>query len=191
MNLSGSNRLRVALIAVLVVALAYVAVWRPRAGQVAELDAERDQLSQDLAGFTAVEAAPAPATVRSDRVDAAIPPTDGLADLLRQFESIAADTGVVQTAVTAQQPAAMAGVAGSSIPLAITVSGPRPAALEYVRRLGALPRLLVVDSVDLAPATEAADPSAGADAAPADRVQLEISGRVFTTALPATEATNG
>jgi Tfp pilus assembly protein PilO len=195
MNMSSSNRVRIALIAVLVVAIAYLLVWRPRAAQVAELQDERDQMSQELAGFAAVDASPTPPAAGStEALAVAIPPTDGLAELLRQFQSIASDTGVEQKTVAAQQPAPIAGTSGSSIPVTMTVSGPRAAALEYVRRLGVLPRLLVVDSMTIAPSTDAPDTAPGAGEAvdpTADHVQLDIAGRVFTTAAPTTEAING
>jgi Tfp pilus assembly protein PilO len=190
-----SNRARLALIAVLVVAVAYLALWRPRQSQVSDLRLERDALSQELAGLAPLQAPP-PASndAGSEALAAAVPATDDLANLLRQFQQIAADTGVAQRNVATAQPVALTGVAGASIPVTITIAGPRAATLEYVRRLGVLPRLLVVDSVTFEPGGEPAD-GAGApdatDAAVADEVQVDIAGRVFTTATPAGVSSDG
>jgi Tfp pilus assembly protein PilO len=193
MNLPTSNRGRIVMVGVLVFAVVYLGLWRPRSGQAAELRAERDQLSQDLAAIVPAAEVPADVAASDLALATAIPPTDALPELLRQLQSIAAETGVEQRAVAAQQPAAVVGVPGSAIALTITVTGPRAAAFEYVRRLGVLPRLLVVDSVTMVPSTDepGADGAATDDAAAADQVQLAITGRVFTTAGPTTEATNG
>jgi Tfp pilus assembly protein PilO len=196
MTTSRSDVARIALIGVLLVAVVYLAVWRPRANQVAALEQEHTELSQDLEALAQTDTSAAPATDGgSEALVVAVPPTDDLANLLRQFQSIAADTGVEQRNVTTAHPVAVTGVAGSSIPVTITIAGPRPAALEYVRRLGVLPRLFVVDSVNLDPAGAAGeptdDPSGVASGTDADRVQLDIAGRVFTTATAPTEATDG
>jgi Tfp pilus assembly protein PilO len=194
MNASSSNRVRIALILVLVVAVAYLLLWRPRAAQVADLHSERDLLAEELAGLPPVGPSPEPAgaaaAASTEAIALAVPPTDDLAELLRQFQSIAADSGVEQTAVAAERPAALAGVSGASIPVTITVAGPRAAALDYVRRLGLLTRLVVVDSVSLEPSAEAQAEVATENPLGA-RIQLNIAGRVFTTATPTMEATNG
>jgi Tfp pilus assembly protein PilO len=194
MNASSSNRVRIALILVLVVAVAYLLLWRPQAAQVADLNSERDLLAEELAGLPPVGPSPEPgaaAPASTDAIALAVPPTDDLAELLRQFQSIAAEAGVEQTAVAAERPAALAGVSGASIPVTITVAGPRAAALDYVRRLGLLTRLVVVDSVSLEPSAEAQEAEVAMENPLGGRIQLNIAGRVFTTATPTTEATNG
>ena len=75
---------------------------------------------------------------------------------------------------------ANAGVPGGTISVTISASGSKAAVYDFVHRLGALERLFVVDKVSLLPAAaDGVDPTAGA-------FQLELSGRVFTTAKEAT-----
>jgi Tfp pilus assembly protein PilO len=191
MNASSSNRVRIALILVLVVAVAYLAVWRPRASQVADLHSERDLLAEELAALPVAGPPPEPAGASTEAIALAVPPTDDLANLLRQFQSIAADAGVEQTAVAAARPEALAGASGASIPVTITVAGPRAAALDYVRRLGLLPRLVVVDSVSLESSADAQEAELTTGNPLGQPIQLNIAGRVFTTATPTMEATHG
>ena len=168
----------------------YLVVWRPRAADVSQARRDTQAMAQELASLQAASAAAAtPTTVdaASAAIEVAIPADPELPNLLRQLNAIAAETGVDQRTLTPSNLTANAGVPGASILLTISASGARSSAVEYVRRLSTLERLFVVDKVSFQAATAtdpAADPSATADV-----IQVDVSGRVFTTApAPATEA---
>ena len=173
--------------AVLVLVVGYFFAWRPRAAELSRADGERATMEQELTALQAANGVgETPTTV--DPVDAAlaaaVPVDPQLSNLLRQLSGIAEETGVQQKSLTPSTPITVTGVPGSSIAVTITASGPKTAAVEYLRRVGGLDRVFVVDKVTLnpAPATDATvDPTA-----PADSVDLEVSGRVFTTAITQT-----
>ena len=173
------------LLGVLVLALAYVLVWRPRAAQVSEINRDRDAKQQELAGLQAAAASqPAETDPATLALEAAIPPQPELAGLFRQLQAIATDTGTNQKTVSPATPTATTGVPGSSIQLVISTSGPRTAVYDYLHRLGTLERLLVVDKVALS--VPAVDPAATVPAG--DVLNADITARVFTAAAAAAPA---
>jgi Tfp pilus assembly protein PilO len=183
MKSGRSNPKVIVLLVGLVVVVAYLLVWRPRVAEVADAQANRDALTAQLAQLDAAFAASAtPTTVPASALagDVAIPPTAELPGLLRQLQQVAADAGVAQTSVSPSPPVANGGVPGATIAVTVSASGSKAAVYDYVHRLGTLKRLFVVDKVSLLPvAADGVDPTVGA-------FQLELSGRVFTTATKET-----
>jgi hypothetical protein len=174
-----------ALVGVLVLALVYLLVWRPRVAEVGDINRDREAKEQELAGLQAA-AAPKPADTdpATLAMEAAIPPQPQLPDLLRKLQAIATETGTDQKTLSPAAPATVTGVPGASIQLTISTSGPRAGVYAYLHRLGTLERLLVVDKVSLS--VPAADPTLPV---PAEGVlNAEISARVFTSAAAAAPA---
>jgi hypothetical protein len=171
-----------ALLGVLVLALFFFAVWRPRAAQVSDIRHDRDTQQQELATLQAAAAAkPTGDDPATKALAAAIPPQPELAQLLRQLQTIATETGTDQKTVSPAAPVASS-AGGSSVQLVISTSGPRAGVYGYLHRLGALERLLVVDKVSIS--VPPADPALPG----ADLLNADITARVFTTAASAVPA---
>ena len=173
------------LLGVLVLGLAYLVAWRPRAAQMSDIHRERDTMQEELVGLRAALAAKQPdADPTTQALAVALPAQAQLPELLRQLQAIATETGVDQKAVGPAAPAASAGATGSSVQLVISTTGARPAVYSYLHQLGALPRMLVVDKLTLSkPAADPTSPSPAGDVLTAD-----ITARVFTTAAAAVPA---
>ncbi len=138
------------LLGVLVLGLAYLVAWRPRAAQVDDIHRERDTMQEELVGLRAALAVQQPnADPTTQALAEALPAQPQLPELLRQLQAIATETGVDQKTVSPAAPAANTGATGSSVQLVISTTGARPAVYSYLHRLGALPRMLVVDKVAL------------------------------------------
>jgi Tfp pilus assembly protein PilO len=189
-----SNGKLVLLIGVLVIAVAYLLVWRPRSGELSDVRSERDALAEELATLQTTPTTAAPPTTAatpglptvSEALAAAVPNQPALADLLRQFQSIAADAGVTQESVKPSPVQAIAtGAPGSSLGVDVSVSGPRPALYDYLRRLGTIERLFVIDKMTIEPETaDSTSVPAGGSSPSAGGFHLDVSGRAFTAAAP-------
>jgi len=182
-----------AVLGLVVLIAAYMLLWKPRANDIASVRSERDSMAQDLAAVQAVAAGPpttadpAAATALAD----AVPATPELPDLLRQFQTIGAETGVDVQAITPSPATAIPSVPGGSVAVTLTGSGTKAAIDTYVARLGAMARVFVIDKLNVAASTDA---GAGPDAAAAPvagALHLDLAGRVFTTMVPGTSGSNG
>jgi Tfp pilus assembly protein PilO len=188
-----SNGKLLVLLGVLVVGAVYLLVWRPRAAELSDARSERDDMAQELATLQATPttttvpaATPTAAHPAADSLAAAVPDQPALAELLRQFQTIAVGTGVTQESVSPSPVQAIAaGAPGSSLGVEISVSGPKPALYDYLHRLAALDRLFVVDKMTIEPKTSDAAPATTNGSAPTDSFHLDVSGRAFTAAAPA------
>jgi Tfp pilus assembly protein PilO len=190
---SGSNRKVIAMLVGLVVVIAYLVVWRPHGAELADVETTRDAMTADLAVLNAAAVAPPPsidAAVSTQVLDAAIPSTPELPNLLRQLQQIAGEAGVDQTTVSPALPASNVGAPGASIAITIAVAGPKLNVDDYVHRLSTLERLFVVDKLSVVASksdTSTADPAA----AVAGTFEVNISGRVFTLAAAGKAGSSG
>ncbi len=197
----SSNPKLLIVIGLLVLAAAYLLVWRPKSSDLAQAKDQRDQASAQLQSLKAAATAPQTATTTSadtKAIEALVPAVPDAANLFRQLQAIAAATGVDQKTVSPAVTPALAGQDGGSIALTISVSGTKAALYDYLHQLSTLPRLLVVDKVSFQAA--AADASGGAQPVtttgagatdPAGGLQLDVLARVFTAAALATTGANG
>ena len=190
MKKSGTSKGILALVlAVVVLVAVYALAWRPRAAELSTIQSGREAMEQELAGLEAANAAsliPAAEDPATALLAVAIPEGPELPNLLRQLSTIATETGVDQKTLTPSNLAPNTGVPGASILVTITASGSKASAVEYVRRLGGLERIFVVDKVTLSSAT-ASDPTADPSAL-IGLFDLEVTGRVFTTDTAAAPA---
>jgi len=178
--------LMVGFVSMLVAGLAYVTVWRP---QAANLASASDDLAAAEAQLAAVPPPSSPSAAGTPggeietgaALEAAVPADPQLADLLRQLDTVATNSGVVATAVAPSRLSLdpNGALTGS---ISISVSGPRPAAVAYLAGLAGLPRLVVVEQVSLQDAASEATP---------DLVQLTLTAKVFATATATAPATAG
>ncbi len=164
-------------VALLVVALVYLLVVRPQGAALAEARGERQAVETQVAQLErkgeTKDATPVETDPRVVLLGAAIPATAELSNLFRQLNTIAAETGMQQTSLTPSALGAAEGAAGGSMQISLAATGPADAANAYLQRLATLGRLFVVEQFSLQRAAE----GTGA-------VQLQLSGRVFTTEEP-------
>lgn len=170
----------VALLVVLAVALAYLVVLRPQGAQLGEARDERQRVEQELAQLRrrreGAAATPSPGTSVDDgALGRAIPAAPQLSTLFRQLDAIAAASGMRQTNVTPSALSAAHGEAGGSMQVSLAVAGSAEGADAYLLGLATLERLFVVEQFNL---QRAAGDGPG-------QVQLQLSGRVFTSERPA------
>jgi hypothetical protein len=124
---------------------------------------------------------------------AAVPGDPQLSELLRQLDTVAAETGVQQSTITPSLPAALTGAVGSSVQVSLSASGATDAASAYLQGLSSLSRMFVVDQVSFRRAGGSAGVAAangsGDGATGDDQVQLQLVGHVFTTQSATTSTT--
>jgi len=191
MKNSSRNAKLAAVTALLVVALAYVMVWRPKASDLADAQRDKTDLTEQLAGLQAAAASRPVATTVDPSAKAlrlAVPDQPDLANLLRQLNTVAQHAGVDQKLVSPSPAVALTGSPGSSVTVTISASGTRAALYDYVHELSGLSRLFVVDkiSVQESGAAGAAGDSGGptpttGQSASGGPLQLDLTGRVFLT----------
>ncbi|MPY95212.1 MAG: hypothetical protein GEV08_19790 [Acidimicrobiia bacterium] len=179
MKANVSPKLLAALV-LLVVALAYLVVLRPQGAALGEARDERQRLEQERAQLERRReqeaSAATPAGPELALLGPAVPATPELSNVFRQLNTIAAETGMQQTSVT---PSALGGTdsaPGGSMQISLAVTGPANASFAYLQRLATLERLFLVEQFSV-------QRGAGGDGGNA--VQLQLSGRVFTTESPA------
>ena len=190
------------LAAVLVIALWWTVLLKPtraKASKVrADTETERSTLEPLQAQLTKAQRDAAHAAdfkTQLESLQKAMPDSPALAAFLRDANAIASDAGVSWTSVTHGPPTL--GVAGvDSITLGIQVKGTYPQVVDYLTRLSALERLVVVDGVQLGAAGEsgtATSGSAGSGGSTgpfsgASELSALISARMFESAAAAAAA---
>jgi Tfp pilus assembly protein PilO len=157
----------VAAAAVLIVVVWYFALYKPKSDdvastkdEVAAAETEGQSLEATLARLQAIDQPQQQATL--ERLNAAIPETPDLADFIFQANNAAAESGVDWLSISPSPPAASATGGPTEITLSIQVSGGFFQVLDYLNRLESVPRLVVVDSVNV---TAGGGDAAGTDAA--------------------------
>lgn len=166
-----------------VVAAWFLLLWAPRG---ADLDDARDreaaaedrasQLEVRLAQLEDADRRRPELLADGQRLAAAVPAAAELAEFLLAADR-AAEEAHVEFVSVAPSPAVAAATGGpTEIPLAIEVGGDYFSVLDYLDRMLALPRLVVLDTVDVSASGEGAE------------LALSITGRMFSTGPPATTA---
>jgi Tfp pilus assembly protein PilO len=146
------------LAAVLVVALWWTVLLKPTRAKAAKVHAdteiEQSKLAPLQAQLTKAQRDAANAAkfkAQLESLQKAMPDSPALAAFLRDANAIASDSGVSWQSVTHAPPTL--GVAGvMSITLGIQVKGTYAQVVDYLTRLAALERLVVVDGVQLSTA---------------------------------------
>lgn len=169
----------------LVVLLAwFLALWQPKG---AELAAERDRLASAesqaseletrIARLQATQARGPELAATLDRLRSAVPDEPSLAQFILDANDAATASGVTFVSIAPQEPAPST-VPGlpPQISLGVDVEGGYFQVLDFVEKLTDLPRVVVLDGVSVTPA---------GDAAGAPDLSVSLTGRMFTTQLPA------
>jgi Tfp pilus assembly protein PilO len=158
---SPDRRFLVAGLLVVLLAVAYLMLWRPKSAQIADLRAERTSLEVAVAsasttpGPTAGGGASPTTDAGGDevggndsRLDLAVPSEPQLPALLRSLQSAAGAAGLQAASITIGDPAAGA-TGAQTVSLGVTAQASQKVAYDYLARLTALDRLLMIDSFDL------------------------------------------
>jgi len=155
--------------ALAVLVLWFLLLWGPQGSRLNDARDRRD-VAQDRAEQLELQIA---------RLRASQDRALGLAAQREQLRDAAERSGIDFISVSPSPPAASDVGEPAAVSLAISVSGGYFQVLDFINRLEALPRLVVIDTLTLTPE--------GADIGTV-RLSAAISGRMFTTASPADAA---
>lgn len=169
----------VALASVLSVVVWYVALFGPQRAEqrrvnkeLAAAERQEQELSATLDRLRRLEAQRGDHEAQLARMRRLIPPEPGVGGFILAANHAALTSGVDWVSVAPAAPAAGTGGAPTTIALSIGVDGGFFAVLEYLRALEGLERLIVVDSLQLAP---------GGPVEGALQLSATMSARLFTT----------
>jgi Tfp pilus assembly protein PilO len=183
---------------VLLVALWYTMLLKPTRAKVSKVK-EETQVQQDklaplqsqLVQARADAANAAEIKAQLESLQQAMPDTPALAEFIRDANGIASESGVAWQSVTHATPTPGAGGV-MSITVGIQVKGTYAQVLDYVGKLAALKRLLVVDNLQLTTASSADGGDASAQStgpfSGGDQLSATISARMFSSAAAAVAA---
>jgi Tfp pilus assembly protein PilO len=170
-----------ALIAVVLVW--YLALWSPRQSAIAKqreraqaAEQQRSELEVSLSRLQGLKKDEALKRSQLDRLRVAIPEQPNLAQFILDANDAADKAGIEFLSITPALPTASASGGAASVGLAMTISGGYFQVLDYLNRLDELPRIVVVDSINVTP-------SAGDRA---DELSVALTGKMFSTGVPAT-----
>ena len=160
----------------------YVALFRPQSNHMKAADQAYSSAQQQAQSLQTKVAAlevlqkQIPADKAAlQKLDAAMPTSPDLRDVLNQLHSIASADGVDLTTFSPGQPkssstsgaaSSASGAGPQSLTLSMSVSGPYPSLMSFVTSLDSMPRTVVVDSVTV---------SAGS----AGKLTANLAGRAF------------
>ncbi|MEA3218464.1 MAG: hypothetical protein QOJ19_4620 [Acidimicrobiia bacterium] len=177
--------------ALLLLVVVYLKMIHPLGGQLATLKADRQSTERELTQATKTTKPSGTSSADANRktLEAAVPPAVNLSEMLRQLDATARAAGVRQSTITPAESAAVAGTIGTSIRVTVSATGSRDAIENYLRQLATLDRMFISDQVSMqetAVSSGAAGAGAASSSASAGDVQLQLSGRVLSTATLST-----
>lgn len=172
-----------ALATVMAMVVWYVTLFSPeraerrRLGeQVAAAERQEQELRSTLSRLRRLSSQRELHEAQLERLGRLVPPEPDVAGFILAANDAAVRSGVNWVSFSPAPPAPGTGGGPSTISVSIAVDGGFFTVLDYLRRLDGLDRLVVIDSVQLSP---------GSQAGGALRVSGTMSARIFTTALTA------
>lgn len=169
-----------AIVAIVVLLLLwFMLLWRPQGDaldraneRVTAAETERGALQLRLSRLRAAQEGSADLMADVERMRRAVPDEAELAQFILDANDIAVTAGVTFLSITPSTPAAStdAGLP-TEVALAIAVRGTYDSVIDYLDALEALPRIVVVDTLNVNPE--------GADA-----LAVSLTARMFTTEIP-------
>ena len=172
--------------ALAVLVLWFLLLWGPQGSRLNDARDRRDvaqdraeQLELQIARLRASQDRALGLAAQREQLRVAVPEQPNLAQFLLDANDAAERSGIDFISVSPSPPAASDVGEPAAVSLAISVSGGYFQVLDFINRLEALPRLVVIDTLTLTPE--------GADIGTV-RLSAAISGRMFTTASPADAA---
>ena len=204
--------------AVVVLLLWYFALWGPRNDALRKqrtradaADKQVQTLKTQLSRLQAAQRAEPVKRAKLERLRAAIPDDPGLAQFILDANDAANRAGINFISIAPTPPSAAASPTGGTpapggagtrpaeVKMSMSISGGYSQVLDFMNRLDSLPRIIVIDTLNVSAGTAAASaPPAGATTpttapAAAGPAQLSVSltGRMFLSQVPAAFATGG
>lgn len=147
-----------ALGSVVLVLLWYFLLWSPRQGEITAAE-ERTEAAESLASQLEAEIAQLQAAQRDEplkqarraQLQAAAPDDPGLGQFILDVNAAANSSGIDFMTISPTPPAPAEGGGLSVIALSFSIEGGYFQVLDFMNRLTDLPRLVVIDSVNLSP----------------------------------------
>jgi Tfp pilus assembly protein PilO len=166
----------------------FVFLWGPQGDKLSaahdrtdKAEAENTTLELRLARLKAAQKDAPELMAKGEQLRRAIPETPELAQFILDANDAASAAGVDFLSISPSPPAPAVGRAPSDINLSIAVTGSYFEVLDYLDRLNALPRLVVVDTLGLSP-------GGGESTGATDQMSVTLAARMFTTASAAPAA---
>jgi Tfp pilus assembly protein PilO len=173
-----------ALGALAIIGLWWFFVYSPAGDELDDVRAEREAAEQQTAGLQAQRDQLRDIEERGPEIDAQlmaleglVPATPDLASFILSANEIALQSGIDWLSITPSEPQADAATGLGTINMQIAIEGGFFQTLDYLNRLEDLQRLVVVDSVSLSGASDAA-------AGGAPSLSTSLVARMFTQAVP-------
>jgi Tfp pilus assembly protein PilO len=158
--------------AIAVIGVWFALVWMPRGNEIAAAetrveaaDLRAEELQLELQRLVSAERDDEASDAALDRVTAAIPDTADLAGLITGVNATATEAGVQLLGVT---PAALTAGTPTVVPFSLDVTGGYFSVVSFTQKLTALPRLIVIDSLQVSAADRGA-------------LTVKFAARAFTT----------
>jgi type IV pilus assembly protein PilO len=138
------------------IAIWYVMLFSPQGSALSAAHARLDtahqrqtELRAQLRALQTAKTAPSTIQAQIDALKQAIPNTPDLAGFIDATNSAAAASGIQFLSLAPSQPAASKGAAISELRLSMAVKGTYFQVVDFVNRLDSMPRLVVVDGLNL------------------------------------------
>lgn len=174
--------------AILLLAVWFLLLWSPKGGELADARERKTaaeqkvkQLQVKLAELSDAQRREPALRAQKDRLAAAVPDQPQLAQFILDANDAAAKARVDFMSITPAPPAPSK-VPGQPtvIAISLSVSGDYFKTLDFLDRLSALPRIVVLDGVQLQPAGEEGT-----------KLGATLNGDIFTTEPPAIPGATG
>jgi len=181
-----------AVVGVAIVALWWVFVFSPKNKQLssahsdlASAQHEGDTLHAQLAELRDIASRNTEIQAQLGKLSAAIPATPDQGNFITGLNGIADASGISWQSVTMQQPTTANPGEPPSIPVQILIQGGFFQAVDYLNRLEALDRLVVVDSVNMTSGSGNGGTKSGSGTSPASGITGPDSSTDLTVTLNA------
>lgn len=169
-----------------VAALWFLLLWGPQGGRLADAEdrqvaaeSTNDELQLRLARLQATARREPQLVAAIDQLRTAVPDGPNLPQFILEANDAASAADVAFLSISPSPPAASASpTLPNQIALQITVSGGYEEVLDYLGRLEALPRIVVVDGLTLSPGVD--------QVTGRQELAVSLTARMFTNALPPT-----
>lgn len=158
----------------------YVLLWSPKGAELdkahtrkTEAESQVSELQARLVRLKDAQRRAPQLTADLERVQAAVPAKAELAQFILDADDAASAAGIDFLAVSPSTPSLSTSGTASEVKLALNVTGDYFRILDFLDRLQDMPRIVVLDTVDV-----------GTDTG-SEGLKVALSGRMFTTAPPA------
>lgn len=168
--------------ALALLALWFVLLWGPQGGRLSDArdrvdaaESANDELGLRLGRLQAAQEGVPARMADLEALRRAVPDDPELAQFILDANQAASESGVDFLSISPAVPAEGESGLPPTIALSISVTGGYFEVLDYLGRIDDLPRIVVIDGIDLTP---------GAGDGALQELAVSITGRMFATAAP-------